>query len=105
MPHSALASRRPSSQPSSHHPSSRRPWRLSSRRPSSRRLSWRLSFHPSLQPFSLPVDGMVGNDFPRRCADFPYENRPPSRAKGIIIGVGRNRENAFFPYENRRFSL
>src|SRR4029079_14395523 len=34
---------------------------------------------------------------PRRCVDFPYENRPPSRAKGIIISVGRNRENAFSP--------
>src|SRR6185295_4295843 len=31
---------------------------------------------------------------PRRCVDFPYETRPPSRAKGIIISVGRNRENA-----------
>src|SRR5689334_19959406 len=34
---------------------------------------------------------------PLKCADSPYENRPPSTAKGIIIGVGRNRECAFSP--------
>src|SRR5215217_6626727 len=42
---------------------------------------------------------------PVKIADSPYENRPPSRAKGIIIGVGRNRECAGFPSEKRRFLL
>ncbi|HSQ31184.1 MAG TPA: hypothetical protein VLN49_15095, partial [Gemmatimonadaceae bacterium] len=35
---------------------------------------------------------------------FPYENRPPSRAKSIVIGAGRNRESMVFPYEKRHFS-
>src|SRR5215207_7555524 len=42
---------------------------------------------------------------PVKIADSPYENRLPSRAKGIIIGVGCNRECALFPSENRRFPL
>ena len=37
-------------------------------------------------------------------ADFPYENRLLSTAKGIIIGVGRNREFALFPYEEHEIS-
>src|SRR5262249_8903877 len=75
----------------------RRAWPVSSR------LSWRPFSPSSLQPFSLPVDGM-GEDLPRENGRFSYENRPPSRAKSIILGAGCNREFSRFPSENPNFS-
>jgi hypothetical protein len=44
-----------------------------------------------------------GEDHPREDGRFSYENRPPSSAKSIILGAGRNREMSRFPSEKSRF--
>src|ERR1700709_2473552 len=38
-----------------------------------------------------------------KIADSPYENRPSSRGKGIIIGVECNRKMRFSPMRTRDF--
>jgi hypothetical protein len=37
--------------------------------------------------------------------EFPYEMRATFGAKSKVLVLQRNRENAFFPYENGRISL